>query len=676
MPTKPNTPEQLQEAVDLLAEYGDKTSAAAAAGLPTSTYHNRYRKAVSRGFKPRAALETDPQQTIRLLKDRNAALEQQLTRAAREDQLDRWVREELFRIKETAPTPPGWVHAPGAMSHSSPGTPCLALGDWHWAETVDPAQVNGLNEYSIEIGHRRAKRVIDTTVDLLKHHMVKPDYPGIVLFLLGDMISGDIHQELKETNEIPTIPTVLDLVGVLRQSLSYLVDHFARVHVVCVVGNHGRNTVKPQAKNRTATSFDWLLYRLVEQHFEDDDRVTFQIPDGADARVKVYNHDYLVTHGDQFRGGDGVIGPLGPLVRGDYKKRLRESMVDQTYDTLLCGHFHRLITLSQLIVNGSLVGYNEYAYCVTPDTRILTADWQWKPAGDLKKGDELWGFSEEVDPDRKRRLWERSSVVNTGVRVAPTVTVVLESGRTLTSTKPHPWLCRTGPNKQVQWVQAQHIKPGIQLPRYLEPWEQDDSWLSGWLAGMFDGEGSFSWRSQITGGGVVTQRARYGLSISQKEGDTSDNIRAALEELGVEWSEYRKSHNAVVDFIIEGNLRDKLSLLGRIQARRLLDKICPGNALRTVEDEWDGVVAVHDAPDQEIVMLETSSGTYFAEGYGAHNTNNFPFEPPKQALWVTHPRNGITFTLPVLADRAPQSPDEGPPRWVSVPGDPEGRVEG
>lgn len=41
--------------------------------------------------------------------------------------------------------------------------------------------------------------------------MVNPDYPGIVVALAGDMVSGDIHQELKETNEVPTIASVVEL---------------------------------------------------------------------------------------------------------------------------------------------------------------------------------------------------------------------------------------------------------------------------------------------------------------------------------------------------------------------------------------------------------------------------------------------------------------------------------
>ena len=45
-----------------------------------------------------------------------------------------------------------------------------------------------------------------------------------------------------------------------------------------------------------------------------DPRIRFAIPDGPDCLYQVFNHRYLLTHGDQFRGGDGLIGCLGPIV--------------------------------------------------------------------------------------------------------------------------------------------------------------------------------------------------------------------------------------------------------------------------------------------------------------------------------------------------------------------------
>jgi hypothetical protein len=134
------------------------------------------------------------------------------------------------------------------------------------------------------------------------------------------------------------------------------------VFLPCVTGNHGRNTMKMRAKDRHHTSFDWMLYTFLAKHFEGDRRVTFYIPDGPDAFYRIYEHKYLLTHGDQFRGGDGIIGALGPLTRGNQKKHSRNSQIDMAYDTMICGHWHQDIFLRRLIVNGSPKGYDEYAY--------------------------------------------------------------------------------------------------------------------------------------------------------------------------------------------------------------------------------------------------------------------------------------------------------------------------
>jgi hypothetical protein len=158
------------------------------------------------------------------------------------------------------------------------------------------------------------------------------------------------------------MPTVIDLWATLVWCIETLADEFGAVFVPCVSGNHGRNTHKIRAKGRNFTSFDWLCYQFLAKRFENDKRVRFLIPDGSDAHYQIYGHKYVLTHGDQFRGGDGMIGALGPIIRGDHKKRSRNAQIDMEYDTLLLGHWHQLIQLQRLIVNGSLKGYDEYAY--------------------------------------------------------------------------------------------------------------------------------------------------------------------------------------------------------------------------------------------------------------------------------------------------------------------------
>jgi hypothetical protein len=255
---------------------------------------------------------------------------------------------------------PAWTYEEDPPKES-PGCPVLFLSDLHWGELVDSEQLNGVNSFDLATARKRLRYTVETAVKLCGILDPKMRYPGIVVPLGGDMVSGDIHEELTATNELPTIPTVLDLATHLEGAIGLLADKFGRVFLPCVSGNHGRNTRKPWAKNRNATSFDWLLYQILIKSFADDDRVQFYVPAGSDAFFRVYNVRYLLTHGDQFRAGDSIIGPLGPLARGRQKKLARDAAIGRDFDVMLAGHWHTYIHMTTMIVNGSLKGMDEYA---------------------------------------------------------------------------------------------------------------------------------------------------------------------------------------------------------------------------------------------------------------------------------------------------------------------------
>jgi hypothetical protein len=254
---------------------------------------------------------------------------------------------------------PAWTHK--AIPADNPGVPTLFLSDLHWGEVVKSKQIGGVNNYSLAIARKRMRYTVDTAVHLLRILDPAMRYPGIVVPLGGDMISGNIHDELQATNELNTMPTVLDLYENLVSAIGGLADTFGAVFLPCVSGNHGRDTKKIWAKDRTHTSFDWLLYQFLAKRFAGDKRITFYIPEGSDALYRVFGWRYLLTHGDQFKAGDSIIGPIGPLFRGNQKKLARNSAVDQAYETMICGHWHQYIHLERLIVNGSMKGYDEYA---------------------------------------------------------------------------------------------------------------------------------------------------------------------------------------------------------------------------------------------------------------------------------------------------------------------------
>lgn len=363
----------------LMEAHGSQRAAAKELGVAQSTFNARLAEARSVLALPPAKEAAEAKKAAELeevlsvevnpetvLKSRIKALEGQV-RTYRDQALDAQViRDEIFKIAHSKPSIPDWLSLPAGKSKlaalsSAPGVPFLFGSDWHWGEVVKPSEIGGVNEYNLEIARERLHTLVESSIDLLTNHMVNPNYPGIIFALGGDMVSGNIHEELAETNDMPIMPVVLDLIDHLIPAIQRLKEVFGKVFLPCVAGNHGRLHKKVRAKESNFNSYDWLIYQSLDRHFASDPDVVFYIPDGPDALVSVYGHKYLICHGNAFRGGDGMIGPLGPITRGDHKKRSRNAQVGQEYDTLVLGHFHQLLQMRRIIMNGSLIGYNEYA---------------------------------------------------------------------------------------------------------------------------------------------------------------------------------------------------------------------------------------------------------------------------------------------------------------------------
>ena len=318
-----------------------------------------------RGPLPPSAAGNVPQNEVdaaesRRMKEELRELRQKIASYDREYADHQFIKQRLFALKESTVTPPDWlVRRPKAIK--SPGIPCMMWSDWHWAEVIDPAQINGVNAYNLEIAHARSKALVERTSQLLRNYMVSPNYDGVAICLGGDMLSGNIHEELVNTNAVPIMAAVVDLWGVLEWAIKTMADEFGKVAIFCVTGNHGRSTHKVPSKDRAFTSFDWLVYAHLQHAFKDDKRVSIIAPNGSDVLFAVFDQKFLLTHGDQFRGGDGMIGHIGPVTRGQKKKLSRNAEIGQEFDTMIHGHFHTYSPGDRVIGNGSLCGYNEYA---------------------------------------------------------------------------------------------------------------------------------------------------------------------------------------------------------------------------------------------------------------------------------------------------------------------------
>lgn len=299
-------------------------------------------------------------QVARARRQRDAA-EQQLTLA-----LDRI--EELEKalgfiegVEAAKLQPPKWM-ALSASGRKKHATLALLLSDTHFDEVVLSEEVGGLNVYNRRIAELRLQAWTENAIKMARHYLSGVTYDGVVAMLGGDIFSGDIHEELAQTNEATMLDSLLHWSEQISAALLLLADEFGAVHVPCVVGNHGRMTRKPRMKLRAKTNFDWLLGKMIERHLIRDKRFTFQISENADTLVNIYGHGHLLTHGDQVSGGGGIGGIWPPIMRMRARKSQRALDVGSPFETLWMGHWHQYISTPYMIVNGSLKGVDEYAW--------------------------------------------------------------------------------------------------------------------------------------------------------------------------------------------------------------------------------------------------------------------------------------------------------------------------
>ena len=351
-------------------ETGCIKAAAMRLNIDHSTVMNRMRKAEKLyGLKPDwtiydrrpAASPPHEQKEMFRLREENTKLRRQVSELQRGELDAEAIREILGGITAEAPEPPNWLIRE-AKAGKSQHVPMTIWSDWHCGEVVSHHETNGQNEYNTRIFEARVRKLVEKTIHLCRSHG-PGNYPGAIVNLLGDMVSGALHPELAKTDEEEVIPSVLRVRDILVWALGAMADEFGKLYVPCTSGNHGRNTLKPQYKRTVYENFDWLIYQLIARHFAKDKRLTFDIPESNEVHYQVYGLRFMALHGDMLgvKGGDGIIGSLGPILRGETKVGKQASAMGRHYDVLLMGHWHQHIMLRRIIVAGTLKGWDEFA---------------------------------------------------------------------------------------------------------------------------------------------------------------------------------------------------------------------------------------------------------------------------------------------------------------------------
>jgi len=266
--------------------------------------------------------------------------------------------ERVIRALEDAakntPRRPTDMAKPGPIIAGAHHSQAVLLSDWHAGETVDSEQMNGINEFSFEILRRR---VSDVHRALLSFKSVRPRLTELQLWFLGDMVSGNIHEELRETNEFPVAQQAVMTGHLIADLVASLVPHYPKIRCTGIAGNHAR-TRKEHASKNVFDSMDVVAYELAAALAPES--VEWVIPRSAMHVQDIAGQLVLLWHGDGVRSSMPGV-PWGGVMRR--WNELRKSYAEQSIllDGLAVGHFHQANAVSGRVwMNGSLIGPNEY----------------------------------------------------------------------------------------------------------------------------------------------------------------------------------------------------------------------------------------------------------------------------------------------------------------------------
>jgi hypothetical protein len=286
----------------------------------------------------------------------------------------------FYQSARTAPiAAPSWEVTPAKSGAT--GLVVAQITDTHWDEVVKPEEIFHLNAYSREIALLRWRRWVDKVVTLPRQYVNGVRLDGLVIPATGDLLSGDIHAELKESNEDHLLASLLFWAEQLISALETLEREYKSVAVHAVVGNHPRTTVKPVFKGRAHTNLEWLLWSIVRDRLADrGSKVYIEVSDSMDLNVPLYGRNHLLTHGDQFKGGTGISGSYSPLALGSHRKSKRQLVAGMPMETMVIGHLHQLINIPGVIMGGCAKGYDEYAFGLNlPPAEAAQAMWITTP---------------------------------------------------------------------------------------------------------------------------------------------------------------------------------------------------------------------------------------------------------------------------------------------------------
>ena len=237
----------------------------------------------------------------------------------------------------------------------------VPASDWHCEEKVFEAATNGKNKFDLVEAEARIKRFYSKIVELVEWQSRLAPVTELWHPLLGDLMTGEIHEDLMETNTLSPTEACVFLRDMICSGINLLIKETKLpIAIPTCVGNHGRTTQKMRIKTSTRNSYEWLLYKTLEKFYANNKRVAFQVGEGYHNNQTILGRKVRFHHGDGLRYNGGVGGITIPV-----NKAIAQWDKVEQVDFDIFGHYHQFLwNYPKWVCCGSLMGYSEYSLSI------------------------------------------------------------------------------------------------------------------------------------------------------------------------------------------------------------------------------------------------------------------------------------------------------------------------
>ena len=255
----------------------------------------------------------------------------------------------IDKFKESLEKDYGKQHIPNEIVEHIPNgrDAILMISDIHFGIEVD----NNVNKYNEDIAKERLNKLIDETINRCEQSPIDK----LHVVILGDSISGLIHNTLRYESRISVSDQIIEVSNVLVQLVNKLArnPHVPFVTVTSVNGNHDR-VFACKDDNLPQDNFTRLINNNLRRDLRDNDKVVYldnTVNHDEIAILDIKGKTFVAVHGDK-------------VSKANCKQQL-ENILGIDIDYILMGHWHEpnqiQIHNTKVFINGSVVGTDSYA---------------------------------------------------------------------------------------------------------------------------------------------------------------------------------------------------------------------------------------------------------------------------------------------------------------------------